>query len=586
MANQKIVSLLSFLYGKVQGPELARQLDTMLEAFRKALTNSTMGPHQIDERDALLISYGDMVGPTDADGRGLEKLHRFLQRWNRGAFNYLHILPFHPFTSDDGFSVVTYRDVDERYGTWKDIESLGADHKLAFDLVINHGSVSSSWFRAFLENKSPYNRWFISRDPDYDYSSVVRPRTHPLLTPFTRTDGSTVYVWTTFSADQVDYDFSNPQVLFEFIRILLEYIERGARIIRLDAIAYLWKEDGTPCLHHPKTHAVVKLLRAIIDLLQVDVLLLTETNVPHRENISYFGEGDEAHMVYNFALPPLVLHAAVSHDTKPLQSWAADLSKWLDKNSDMAPVFFNFLASHDGVGLTPAKGLVDERSFQQTLDIALKRGSLISYKAAQEGPIPYELNCSYLSVVAPPEIGSPAERARAFLTTQAILLAFRGLPAVYFHSWVGSEHWSEGVEKLGYNRAINRQKIPLNLLETELQTEGSLRSLVFQGFEHLMEFRQQEPAMAPSCGQQVVQTDKGLFCLLRGPDADGRRVLCLQNLGPEQQAFPPIEPHTYGVPSNLFSSAYLPKDWDAPLSAWETRWIAFGGNRPVRFLQL
>jgi len=261
-----------------------------------------------------------MAGPTDAEGWGLEKLHWFFQRWNQGAFNYLHILPFHPFTSDDGFSVVTYREVDELYGTWEDIESLGAKHKLAFDLVINHGSVSSPWFRGFLENREPYNQWYISREPYYDYSAVVRPRTHPLLTPFTRKDRSTVYVWTTFSTDQVDYDFSNPQVLFEFIKILLEYIQRGARIIRLDAIAYLWKEDGSSCLHHPKTHGVVKLLCAIIDLLQLDVLLLTETNVPHRENISYFGEGDESHMVYNFALPPLVLHAAISHDTNPLQS--------------------------------------------------------------------------------------------------------------------------------------------------------------------------------------------------------------------------------------------------------------------------
>jgi sucrose phosphorylase len=238
------------------------------------------------------------------------------------------------------------------------------------------------------------------------------------------------------------------------------------------------------------------------------------------------------------------------------------------------------------VVVTLAQGLVDETAFRQTLNIAQQRGALISYKATKDGPIPYELNCSYLSVVAPAELGRTADRARAFLSTQAILLAFRGLPAVYFHSWVGSEHWREGVETLGYNRAINRQKIPLTTLEAELQTPGSLRALVFQGFKDLLEFRKQEPAMASFCGQQVVQTDKGLIGLLRGPDEDGRRVLCLHNLSPEQQTFPSIEPHNYGMPSHLFSSVPLPNNWNAPILGWETRWIAFGGNKPVRFLQL
>lgn len=585
METDPITQHLSFLYGAETALGLAREVMSLIEAFRTTYRGPSTGIHQIDEKDALLITYGDMVGPSDKEGRGLEKLGHFLQRWNRGLFSYLHILPFHPFTSDDGFSVVSYRDIDERYGSWEDIRFLGEQHKLAFDLVINHGSVSSSWFQGFLANKEPYNRWFITRDPQYDSSSVVRPRTHPLLTPFMRKDGTTLYVWTTFSTDQVDYDFSNPQVLLEFIKILLEYIQRGARIIRLDAIAYLWKEDGTPCLHHPKTHGIVKLLRTIVDYVQVDVLLLTETNVAHRENISYFGEGDESHMVYNFALPPLVLHAALAHDTQPLQTWAADLSSWLDKSS-FGPVFLNFLASHDGVGLTPAKGLVDEDSFKKSLDIAQQRGALLSYKATKDGPIPYELNCSYLSVVAPPEIGGPAERARAFLATQAVLLAFRGLPAVYFHSWVGSEQWLQGVDLLGYNRAINRQKIPFSILERDLQTEGTLRFWVYQGFTQLLEFKKQESAMAPSCGQEVIPSVQGLFCLLRGPARDGRMVLCLQNLGPDQEMFPPLKAVHNKAFRRALDTDHLASDWDSPLRGWETRWIAAGGDRPDKMLKI
>lgn len=588
MEYTTIRDLLAFLYGSEKAPALTNQLIELLEQFRKTHTIPKSGPHKIDERDALLITYGDMVGATDGEGRGLGKLHRFLKYWNNGSFNYIHILPFHPFSSDDGFSVITYDKVDERYGTWGDIEALGEDYKLVFDLVLNHGSVSSPWFQAFLAGQAPYTTWYVTRDKDYDYASVFRPRTHPLLTPFTRKDGRPVYVWTTFSADQVDYDFSNPEVLLEFITILLQYVQHGARIVRLDAIAYLWKEDGTACLHHPKTHGVVKLLRAIVDLLNLDLLILTETNVPHEENLSYFGQGDEAHLVYNFALPPLVLHAALSHDTSPLQSWASDLSAWLDAHASVQPVFLNFLASHDGVGLSPAKGLVDEQAFQQTLSIARQRGALISYKASREGPIPYELNCSYLSVVAPPELGSPAERARAFLSTQAILLALRGLPAVYFHSWVGSEHWGEGVELLGYNRAINRQKIPLKQLESELQREGSLRSRVFQGFRELLEFRQQEPSMASCSGQRVLHTDTPLFGLLRGPDSDGRYVLCLQNLGAEGRPFPDPAAFPDAALASLLTKGAepLPPRWNGTLKAWETRWIALGGKRRPRMLSL
>jgi sucrose phosphorylase len=586
MQPADIQKLISFLYGDERGLELSRQLMNLLEQFRRRSAGLPQGLHKIDERDALLITYCDMVGPTDAQGRGLEKLNHFLKRWNHGLFNFVHILPFHPYTSDDGFSVVTYREVDERYGTWKDIADAGSQHKLVFDLVINHGSASSPWFTSFLADKSPYDRWYITRDRDYDYSSVVRPRTHPLLTPFTKKDGTTVYVWTTFSADQVDYDFSNPEVLLEFITIFLEYVERGARIIRLDAIAYLWKEDGTPCIHHTKTHGVVKLLRAIVDYLELDVMLLTETNVPHKDNISYFGSGDEAHMVYNFALPPLVLHAALVHDTGPLQAWAADLSSWLESQSEMAPVFLNFLASHDGVGLTPAQGLIAEANFQKTLDLALQRGGLISYKAGKEGPVPYELNCSYVSIVAPPELGSFVERSRAFLATQAVLLAFRGLPAVYFHSWVGSEHWRQGVELLGYNRAINRQKLSLEVLETELQTQGSLRNLIYQGFKKLLEFRQNEPAMGAFSGQRIVTSDKNIFCILRGPDKTGRYVLCIQNLSPYTVSFPASSQDLAVVCKEARLGPEALQSWNSPIKGWETRWLAFGGNRIAGILAI
>ena len=556
MTKNRIEKLLEFIYGASVAERLMPALMERLEGFqnRRAAArpddagageanNAASGERAISHKDAFLICYGDMLsapasGPG-GDESALARLDRFLAQWNRGSFTYLHLLPFHPYSSDDGFSVIDYRLVDPRLGDWEDIEKLGRRFKMAFDFVINHGSAHSGWFKKFLAGDEQFKNWYLSRPADYNWATVVRPRTHPLLTAFTKSDGSAVHVWTTFSADQVDYDFARPEVLLEFVDIFLDYSRRGGRMLRLDAIAYLWKEDGTACLHHPKTHAVVRLLRAIIDYLGLSMFLLTETNVPHRENISYFGgsgeaglpEGPEAHLVYNFALPPLTLHAAVSGDAGPLREWAAGLPALPPGNC-----FLNFLASHDGVGLTPAKGLVDDDAFAQTIAEAQKRGALVSMKSTAAGPVPYELNCSWAGVTAPESLGPPEIQARALLATYAVALALPGLPAVYFHSWAGSRAWEAGPGLLGYNRAINREKPAIDRLERELAAAGSFRSLVMEGFRELLEFRAALEAFDPRSPCRVLKagSGRGIFALVRGPDRAGESVLCAQNFAPHE----------------------------------------------------
>jgi sucrose phosphorylase len=569
MENEKIAGLLNCIYGTA-GKEIYSRLMEILGQFK---TRAAAGRGvSVTERDCLLISYGDMIGPPEAAAEhglqgesGLKRLGRFLKKRNDGAFTFLHLLPFHPYSSDDGFSVVDYREVDARFGSWKDIGELGAALKLVFDFVVNHGSVKSAWFRQFLAGKPPYDTWYISRPPGYDYSKVVRPRTHPLLSPFKKDDGSTVHVWTTFSADQADYDFTNPDVLLEFMRILLEYSAHGGKMIRLDAVAYLWKEDGTACIHHPKTHAVVKLFRAVIEHCALDMLILTETNVPHTENISYFGtEGDEANLVYNFALPPLVLHAAISGDAGPLCTWASGLSAL-----PPGEYYLNFLASHDGVGLTPARGIIGEAAFAKTIEEARRRGALVSMKSTPAGPVPYELNCNWADMVSPVSLGSPAVQARAFLTTYAAALAMPGLPAVYFHSWTGARSWREGPEKLGHNRAINREKPSLDTLEKELDTAGSFRFLVYREFQRMLKWRQSEDCFNPGNPASVLPCGKGIFALIRGPDSRGRVVICIHNFGVEKAE---IDLSTHGKDNagkvDVEGRSFL--------------WTAFGGGKEAR----
>jgi glycosidase len=400
--------------------------------------------------------------------------------------------------------------VNPRLGGWRQIGRIAREFILICDLVLNHMSAESRWFRGFLKGDHRFDDFFITVRPGADLSSVARPRALPLTHSF-KARGGEKLLWTTFSRDQVDLNYKNPRVLLEMIRVLLLYIKRGARVIRLDAIAYLWKEEGTACIHLPRTHMVVKLFRALLDSIAPWVLLITETNVPHKENISYFGDGgDEAHMVYQFSLPPLVLHSFLTQDASALTRWAADL-----RFPGGGSAFFNFLASHDGIGLLPAYGLLTQAQLDALAEGTKERGGLISYKQTSQGAVPYELNISYLSAVTGPA-DPPALKARKFLASQAVMLAFRGVPGIYAHSLLGSENDHEGVEKTGSSRAINRRKLLLREIERELTQDGGLRRLVYEGYARLLKARSSHPAFHPQAEQRVVEADPRLFALVRG----------------------------------------------------------------------
>jgi sucrose phosphorylase len=393
------------------------------------------------------------------------------------------------------------------------------------DLVLNHCSVQSEWFQKYLEWDEKYKDFFITVEPGTDLSSVFRPRALPLLTPFSTADGEKL-VWTTFSSDQVDLNYSNPEVLIEMISILFYYIQMGIQIIRLDAVAFLWKETGHTCLHHEKTHAVVKLFREIIKNYAPWVIIITETNVPHKDNLSYFGSGsDEAQMVYQFALPPLTLDAFIREDASHLREWAGSS---LDKPSDTVS-FFNFHASHDGVGVLPAKGILNESEIKNLLSTVEDRGGLISYKATKEGDIPYELNINYFSAIA----GNEEDKDTAvnkFLSSQSVILAMTGMPGIYVHSLLGSVNYSEGVPVTGMNRTINREKLDYNKLEKELADPGTVRSRVLNGYKKMLDARRKEASFSPEGKQVILDASGPLLAVLRISPDGSEQVLCLVNV--------------------------------------------------------
>lgn len=448
-----------------------------------------------------------------------------------GVVSGLHVLPFLPSSSDDGFSVVDYRRVDPSLGSWNEISALGKSFDLMFDGVFNHISAESDWFRGFLRADSKYLDWFITVDGNPDLSKVVRPRTLPLLTTFETASGPRK-VWTTFSRDQVDLNVREPEVLLELLDVLLFYVERGARFIRLDAIAYLWKEIGTSCIHLPQTHRVVQLMRTVLDTVAPGVMLITETNVPHEDNISYFGDGsNEAQLVYNFALPPLVLHSLLEGNAEALSRWASKLELPTRKVA-----FLNFLASHDGIGVTPVRGILSGTEFDRLVSLVEARGGFVSRRSNQDGSAsPYELNINFLDALTDPSDPDSEQTAiDRFLTAHAIMFAMPGLPAVYFHSLFGSRGDRAGAESSGMPRRINRQKLARAELERELDQPGSRRSRILRELSQLLRTRQTSPAFAPTAPAEVLALDQRVFALRRTSPDGSREAVCLHNVSDQR----------------------------------------------------
>jgi sucrose phosphorylase len=484
----------------------------------------------------MLITYGDQV--RAANKRPLQTLTEFLSTRAMGAISAVHILPFYPSSSDDGFSVMDYYAVDPDLGTWGDVEALGQRFELMFDAVFNHASAQGVWFGKFLRQEPGWETAFFTVSGDPDLSQVVRPRALPLLTEF-ETVAGTKRVWTTFSADQADINFSDPGMLLRILEVLLFYVNKGARYIRLDAIAFLWKIPGTSCLHLEQTHRVIRLMRSVLDEVAPDVQLITETNVPHADNISYFGNGsNEAQLVYNFALPPLVFHTLRTGDARRLRRWAQTLELPSDRVT-----FFNFLASHDGIGMNPARGILDQEEIDALVQTALDHNGFVSYKNNPDGTkSPYELNISYFDALSNP-LGDESEDTQIarFLAAHSIMLALRGLPGIYFHSLFGSRGDRKGAEETRIPRRINRKKLDLAELQAELDNPESLRARVVTGVRRMIEARASHPAFSPYAGQEIPEAPPGLFLTLRNA-ADGNKVLCLTNVT--------ADPISYSLPAS------------------------------------
>jgi len=501
-------------------PETAAELGARLLVRARRLAPRA-SPAPLSAGEIMLISYANSITETGAPP--LQTLRRFLVENLGDGFSSLHVLPFFPSSSDDGFAVIDFRSVDPDLGDWPDVDALADDFHLMIDLVINHCSRESLWFADFISDRDPGRSFFITVGPVADVSRVTRPRNTPLISNV-HTYRGVKQVWTTFSEDQIDLNFANPEVLAEMVDVFFRYVEHGARYIRLDAIAYLWKTLGTTCLHLRETHLVVKVLRLLLEASGQPVRLVTETNVPHEENVSYFGAGDEAHIVYQFSLAPLLLYSYVFEDASYLTTWARSLEPPPDGAS-----YLNFMASHDGIGLRPLEGLMPDERVRALVDRMHERGGFVTLREVSPGAeVPYEINISLFSA-----FGGSLNDLPAYLAAHALLLAFQGVPAIYIHSLLASENNLQGVEQTGRTRSINRGRWDLEALQAHLQDPHCPQYHVIAAFRNMLGRRAAIRAFAPQCPQRVLDMPASAFALERW--TSDQRVLVVASLSSATQ---------------------------------------------------
>ena len=484
------------------------------------------------QRDALIISYGNSI--IDGAYKPLDLLHDFLLRHLKGAINSVHILPFFPYTSDDGFAVSDFRAVNPQLGDWPDINRIAGDFTLMSDLVLNHVSSQGNWFNAYRQGQAPYDKFFFEASPDDDLSMVVRPRTTPLLQEVDTPNGPR-HVWCTFSHDQIDLDFRNPEVLLEFLRIIRLHVDNGVQIIRLDAVAFLWKVAGSPSIHLPQTHAVIKLMRLLCDYASEKIILLTETNVPKAENLSYFGAGDQAHAIYNFPLPPLILHAMMSGSATYLHKWQRAMPP-----APMGCAYLNFTASHDGIGMRPAEGVLPEAEKDKVIDTVRKAGGLVSMRTLPDGgQSPYELNITFFEAMKSTFKGEDAHHFDRFICSQTIVMSLEGIPAFYIHSLLATPNDHAQVEFRGMNRAINRHRWDYPTLQALLADPGTDQARVLEALTGRLKLRGAQIAFHPNATQFTVNLeDPRVFGVWRQSIDRRQSIFALHNVSDQEITVP------------------------------------------------
>ena len=528
--KQKLIQQLTVIYQDVDTvTDYAGVAERLLVEMRTSDSFSEPQPYanHWSERDVIMITYGDSV---QKDGeKPLKTLQRFLQEHIGNTINGVHILPFFPYSSDDGFSVIDYSSVNEGLGSWDDISNIAKQRNLMADLVINHCSSRSAWFQNFIKGEGKGHDYFYTASLDDDISKVVRPRTSPLLRP-TETNEGLKQVWCTFSHDQVDLDFRNPEVLITFVSIIRQYLDAGIRVFRLDAVAFLWKIAGGPCINLPHTHEVIRLLRTLIEHTVPTAIIITETNIPNVQNLTYFGNANEAHAIYNFSLPPLLVNALITGNSQYLKRWLMSMPP-----SQNGTFYFNFIASHDGIGLRPVEGLLSEQEINTLVNTMQARGGRISWRTGENGEQkPYEMNVALFDALQGTVDGEDTWGLERYLCAHAIMLALEGMPGIYIHSLIGTRNDYDKVRHTSHSRSINRHSWNYDDLNAALENKFNEHHKVLNRLKSLIDIRVEQSAFHPNAIQFVLHLGSQLFGFWRQSLDRKQSIFCVSNISNEE----------------------------------------------------
>ena len=565
--NKKIRSKLDNIYKiSLSKKDIDKFEDEIIQIIKNFNKKNPKRKKNISEKTSLIICYGDSIYSNKKSSISLFKI--FFQKKLKNYFNTIHFLPFYPSSSDSGFSVKDHYKIENKLGNWSDIKKISKSNDIMADMVINHSSARGLWFRNFLKNKKPGKNYFLTIDSKFDTSKVIRPRDHKLLKKI-NIFNKKEYLWRTFSADQLDLNFKNPSVLLRFIKIMINLINHGVTVFRLDAIAYLWKESGTKCINLKQTHEIIKLLRTICSYLNVETIIVTETNLPEKENLTYFGKNDEANWIYNFSLPPLLIHAFLFENSSYLNQWSKKLPITKNGNS-----YLNFISSHDGIGIRPTEGIFNKKVLNNFLKRLKKNGSKFSYrKVKNKSKKVYEANITVFNALKKTDYDSKGKfLLERYVSAHSIMISFEGIPAIYFNSLFGKSNDEAKYIITGNNRDVNRYKWNYKNISKKLSNKNSKQSIFFQKISNLLSIRRKQKAFHPNASRHNINLGSKIFSFKRISINKKQTVICITNLSSKiQRANLNKIYHNW---TNLIGSKIEIKNKLLILKPFETIWLS------------
>ena len=565
--QKKIRSKLDNIYKiSLSKKDIDKFEDEIIQIIKNFNKKNPKKKKNISEKTSLIICYGDSIYSNKKNSISLFKT--FFQKKLKKYFNMIHFLPFYPSSSDSGFSVKDHYKIDNKLGSWSDIKKISKSNDIMADIVINHASARGLWFRNFLKNKKPGRNYFLTIDSKFNTSKVIRPRDHKLLKKI-NIFNKKEYLWRTFSADQLDLNFKNPSVLLRFIKIMIYLINHGVTVFRLDAIAYLWKESGTKCINLKQTHQIIKLLRTICSSLNVETIIITETNLPEKENLSYFGKNDEANWIYNFSLPPLLIHAFLFENSSYLNQWSKKLPITKNGNS-----YLNFISSHDGIGIRPTEGIFNKKILNNFLKRLKKNGSKFSYrKVKNKLKKVYEANITVFDALKKSDYDSKGKFfLERYVSAHSIMISFEGIPAVYFNSLFGKSNDEAKYIITGNNRDVNRYKWNYKNISKKLDNKNSKQSIFFQKISNLLSVRRKQKAFHPNASRHNINLGSKIFSFKRISINKEQTIICITNLSSKTQGAHINK--IYHNWNNLIGSKIEIKNKLLILKPFETIWLS------------